>query len=165
MRTGRRPSYYREEEKYANKILEAVTCGSIGMAARRIGVTPTTLRRQIHALGLNDKVDSVVAESKNQMASGVLSLARQGLGDNTIAVRLGIPESRVKRIRIENGLLHRRGSNDRLSKHSLRARMMSDLSKTYSYAEIADAFGCSRQNVHQVVSAWEHNRHDQGEND
>jgi transposase-like protein len=112
--------------------------------------------------GISDKVKESIDNSKATVSQSVITMAKEGASDASIANNLGINKSRVKRIRIENGLLRKRGKSGRIRKANIRAVMMSELREKYTFSEIAEAFGCSRQNVQQIVSAWEVYRRDQG---
>ena len=149
----RKPEYYGNQEQYINKILEEVACGSISKAAINLGVTPSTLRKHIAMFDLEDKVGGVIKVAKDYINTEIVNLARQGLTDSTIASRLGISCSKVKLVRRHSGLIRKRGQKSRTPKDVIRAKIMNELYGKYTYSEIAEAFGCSRQNVHQIVAS------------
>lgn len=149
----RKPEYYGNQEQYINKILEEVACGSVSKAAINLGVTPSTLRRHIAMFALEDKVGGVIKGAKEYINTEIVNLARQGLTDSTIASRLGVSFSKVRLVRRNSGLIRKRGQKGRMPKAVIKAKMMSELYGKYTYSEIAEAFGCSRQNVHQIVAS------------
>lgn len=159
---SRRSLYSGNEEKYCENIINAVKCGNINKAAKTLGMSDSALRKHIILLGISDKVKESIDNSKATVSQSVITMAKEGASDASIADNLGINKSRVKRIRIENGLLRKRGKSGRIRKENIRAVMMSELREKYTFSEIAEAFGCSRQNVQQIVSAWEVYRRDQG---
>lgn len=149
----RKPKYYGNQEQYINKILEEVACGSVSKAAINLGVAPSTLRKHIAMFALNDKVGGVIQVAKDYINTEIVNLARQGLTDSAIASRLGVSCSKVKLVRSNSGLIRKRGKGGRMPKDVIRAKMMSELYGKYTYSEIAEAFGCSKQNVHQIVAS------------
>lgn len=159
---SRRSLYSGNEEKYREDIINAVKCGNINKAAKTLGMSDSALRKHIILLGISDKVKESIDNSKATVSQSVITMAKEGASDASIADNLGIKKSRVKRIRVENGLLRKRGTSGRIRKENIRAVMMSELREKHTFSEIAEAFGCSRQNVQQIVSAWEVYRRDQG---
>ena len=155
MKQGRRPKYYGNEEHYRNMILDAVKCGHIYMAADNLGISHSAIRNHIIKLGLSEDVKSILSDYKSNKQEQILELAREGVSDVSIAAKLGISATKVKSVRIDGGIMRKRGIQHRHSCDTIRAMMMSELSKNFSYAEIADAFGCTRQNVHHIVKTFE----------
>ena len=159
---SRRSLYSGNKEKYCEDIINAVKCGNINKAAKNLGMSESSLRKHIILLGISDKVKESIDNSKATVSQSVITMAKEGASDVSIADNLGINKSRVKRIRIENGLLRKRGKSGRIRKENIRAMMMSELREKYTFSDIAEAFGCSKQNVQQIVSSWEVYRRDQG---
>lgn len=142
-----------ELECRRNDILRAMECGNYKLAARMLGITERQLYGRIRRLGIRGETSALCKAKKYEDEAKVMARVHDGMDDKSISLALGIPKDVVGKIRRNHGVMRYRGCGGRVrpDRWHLRAMMMSELYGKYTLSEIGDAFGCTAQNVCQII--------------
>ncbi len=143
-----------QELEYRRKsIMLAMECGSYKLAAQQLGISESQLHGRITHLGIRGDILSIRKARRDRVEDEVMAQVHDGMDDNCISLALGISKQLVGQIRRNHGV--RRYASGRCRKfhgnRRLRAMMMSDLYGKYTVYEIADAFGCTPENVSIII--------------
>lgn len=122
-----------------------------GDVASILGLSRECTNHWIGLYGLRDKARQIISANNERDTEEAVLMLKKGVSDAEVASMLGMAVSRVTAIRRHHGIFtyHRCRSG---STSGTKKMMMVELAGKYTFEEIAKAFGCSKQYVHQVVT-------------
>lgn len=151
---SRRKISTEENKQFTDFVLEHCLTKTHNDISRLLKMNYYTFVSRVNRLKLAPKIKQAKRNYRIKLARQIDTYIYEGLTNKQIAKKMNLTVNQIQQILSKYGVKtpNKRARPRRTPLEKMKAQMMATLALDFTYSEIAEAFNCSKQNVHQIVT-------------